>query len=100
MTKSRDYSKAIGIVWLRQEDFEAARAIFEDADKMPKTWAEWEEIATRAERQYQAEGRIPERIYLDPGTFPDWCAREGVGVNSMARMRFAAMAVRRKYGVG
>jgi hypothetical protein len=89
--------RAIGISWFREEDYPTLLRIFKDANKMPRTWKEWLEGAEKMEKQVKAQGQNTERVYIDPDTFPDWCRREGVGVDREGRHKFVATAMAAKY---
>jgi hypothetical protein len=89
--------RAIGVVWFREEDYPALLGIFEDANKMPGTWKEWLKGAEQMEKRTQTDGHITERVYIDPDTFPDWCRREGVGVNREGRHKFIVATMAAKY---
>lgn len=80
---------AIGIPWCRQEDYDAFRAIFEDRRDLPLAWNEFIQRAQHAEKFWQDQGRIVERVDIDPKIFPTWCAENGHGVNAYARTTFA-----------
>jgi len=80
---------------VRKEDYAAFLAICEDAAGFPATWEQFARLTEEAERRYEADGTIIERAYIDPETFPDWCAAHGARVNSQGRMKFAACAVRK-----
>ena len=99
MTKVSDYNaRAVGVPWCRKEDYAAFLLICEDASGLPTTWEEFVKFSQEAENSYKAEGYIVERAYINPETFPEWCRHQGMGVNSKARMRFAALVVAEKYG--
>jgi len=85
--------RVIGISWFR----EAIRAVSEDGHKMPSKWKDWLKGAEEFEQKAIQSGKIVERINIDPNTFPDWCKKNGVGVNRQGRQKFAAMAVGSKY---
>lgn len=89
--------RALGIVWFRQEDYPALLAIFKDSEKMPRTWKEWLENAERMEKRAQADGHLTERVYIDPHTFPDWCARNDTSVDRDGRNKFVAFTIAEKY---
>ena len=89
--------RAVGIPWIRKEDYAALRSIFKDGNKMPATWEKWLKRSEQSEQRLQADGYIVERVYIDPDTFPDWCAREGVTVDRQGRNKFVATTVSRKY---
>ncbi len=99
MTTIRDYHpRAAGVAWVREEDYPAFLTIMEDANGLPKTWEKFVHFCEEAERSYRADGLIVERTYIDPETFPGWCASHGHRINSKARMAFAAELVGKKYG--
>jgi hypothetical protein len=54
-------------------------------------------VSAKMEKQVKAQGQNTERVYIDPDTFPDWCRREGVGVNREGRHKFVATAMAAKY---
>jgi hypothetical protein len=89
--------RAIGIPWYRQEDWDALRALFIDAAKLPATYDKWLRKAEHAEKQFKRHGAITERVNLDPIEFSLWCVDRGTDLDAAARMNFAAEAVDRKY---
>jgi hypothetical protein len=38
------------------------------------------------------------RVYIDPTTFPDWCAAHATSPGSAGRRKFVAAAVTERYG--
>jgi hypothetical protein len=92
---------------LSRTDFSAARgrsvypallALFEDGNKMPRTWKKWLKIAEEMERGLKAYGHVVMRVYIDPKTFPDWCAAHGTSPGREGRKKFVAEAVSERYG--
>jgi len=99
MTTIRDYSpRAVGIPWVREEDYHTFLAICEDADGFPATWKQFADLSEQAERRYKAQGYIVERAYIGPDTFPDWCRSKDFRINSQARRAFAASIAAEKHG--
>ncbi len=92
------HARAVGVLWCRKEDYAAFLAICEDADRLPATWEKFAEFSQTAEDSWKAKGYIVERAYIDPETFPAWCAQRGLSIDSKARMTFAASLVSEKYG--
>ncbi len=91
----------VGLPWCREEDYDAFVAIFEDANNLPKTWKEFVKRYERAEKEFQIAGQSVKRIYINPRTFPDWCARKGYRINAKARERFAAeIAIKEQRNAG
>jgi hypothetical protein len=90
--------RVVGISWFRQQDYPALLRMFDDAHELPRVWKEWLQGAEQMEERTKAAGHAVERVYIDPDTFPDWCRREGVGVNREGRDKFVATIVASKYG--
>lgn len=92
-----DRIDAVGLAWFRQEDYAALRQIFTDGDKMPDTWEEWLKKAEKMEDQMRSRFDVVERVYIDPATFPAWCAAHGASVDRQGRHAFVAATVAEKY---
>jgi len=80
---------AVGIPWCRQKDYDAFCAIFEDRRDLPVSWYEFVQRAHEAEKLQRAQGGVAERVFIDPNTFPNWCAENGYRANANARATFA-----------
>jgi len=66
--------------------------LFDDGDKMPPSWKEWLKVAEEMEQGLKAYGHVVLRVYIDPLTFPAWCAdhstsREAPDAESSSRRR-------------
>ncbi|MBK1709823.1 hypothetical protein [Marichromatium gracile] len=91
---------ATGIAWFRPEDYDRCRQLFVDGHKLPETYEEWHQAAQRIHDKLTAEGHRIERAYIDPKTFPAWCAARGLNVDAKARMQFASWVARVEHGKG
>jgi hypothetical protein len=89
---------AVGVYWINEGDYPALLRIFDDGDKMPPSWKEWLMIAEEMERGLISYGHVVLRVHIDPDTFSDWCATEGVKSSSEGRKKFIAKAVFERYG--
>ena len=100
-TRNTPPLRVIGLTWFREEDYPALLRVFQDGDKMPRTWKEWlknaEDMEQKAKAQAAAQGAVTERVYIDPDTFPDWCARNGVQPDREGRHKFVAHSTAPKY---
>ena len=67
-------------------------------DKMPPSWKEWLKVAEEMKQGLKAYGHVVLRVYIDPATFPDWCAAHGTSPGSAGRRKFVAAAVTERYG--
>ena len=47
--------KDVGVTWLREEDYPILLEIFDDADKMPRSWNEWLKSAQQMEEWARAQ---------------------------------------------
>ena len=92
-----DRIRAIGIAWYRSaEDYNRLRAIFTDGRSLPRTFNEWLKLAEEAYNGLKKKGHTVQKAYLDPDTFPAWCAERGLNVDANARTSFANDFVARK----
>jgi hypothetical protein len=89
--------RAIGIAWMREEDYPALLRIFEDGH-MFGSWEEWSQRAETTEKQFQREGVIVLRAYLYPATFPAWCAARNIAPGREARTQFGIEFAEERYG--
>lgn len=89
---------AVGVYWIKEEDYPALLEIFADGNRMPRTWGEWLKIAEEMESGLKAYGHAVMRVHIDPNTFPDWCAAYGTSPGGEGRKRFVAAAVTERYG--
>ena len=89
---------AVGAYWIKEEDYPALRQLFDDGDMMPPSWKEWLKMAEEMEQGLKAYGHVVLRVYIDPTTFPDWCAAHATSPGSAGRRKFVAAAVTERYG--
>lgn len=83
----------VGLAWFdNQSDYDAIRAVAGTKD-MPSTYAEWVVLAERTEQREKKNGVKVVRATIKPDAFLTFCAREGLNVNSAARVRFANHSV-------
>lgn len=80
--------QVIGIAWYRPETFDRLRSIFEDGDKLPRTYEEWFAAAEKGRKSLEAGGAKVICVDIDPDKFPKWCMANGMNINSQARIRF------------
>ena len=89
---------AVGAYWIKEEDYPALLAIFDDGPRMPRTWKEWLTMAEEMEKGLKAYGHVVLRVPIDPKTFPDWCAAHDTTPGREGRKRFVADAVFERFG--
>lgn len=88
----------VGVYWIDEGDYPALLGIFDDGNKMPRTWQDWSKIAEEMERGLKAYGHVVMRVRINPDTFSDWCITQGVKSSREGRKRFTAAAVKERYG--
>ncbi len=89
---------AIGAYWIKEEDYPALLAIFDDGPRMPPAWKEWLKMAEEMEKGLKAYGHVVLRVPIDPKTFPAWCAAHGTTPGREGRKLFVADAVFERFG--
>jgi hypothetical protein len=47
---------AVGVYWIKEDDYPALLTIFDDGNKMPPTWSEWLKMAEEMGRGLKAYG--------------------------------------------
>src|SRR5580698_9178095 len=57
---------AVGVYWINEEDYPALLRIFDDGNKMPRTWREWLKIAEEMERGLLSYGHVVLRVRIVP----------------------------------
>jgi hypothetical protein len=77
------------MVWYRKEEWETLKEMFVDGDKLPVTYEDWLSRAEQMKNEVQAAGDAVIKVYIDPETFPDWCKKKGLEMNSEARSQMA-----------
>jgi hypothetical protein len=85
---------ATGMAWYRKEDYQQLLKIFVDQHLLPRSFEEWEKKAETGRKKFLADGYIVVRSYIDPNTFPAWCASKGLDINASAPTKFAAEEAR------
>jgi hypothetical protein len=87
----------VGIAWYKSEDYERLKGLFVDGDNLPTTYKEWLNSAERLVKQLARDGQAFQKVYIDPETFPAWCAARGLDVSAKARSQFSAESAAGKY---
>jgi hypothetical protein len=86
----------VGIAWYKREDYDTLLDIFTDSKKLASTYDEWLKDAERLADHLRRNGLAFQKVYIDPKTFPAWCAGKGLNIDAKARMAFAIEFAARK----
>lgn len=81
--------QATSMVWYRESDYDALLKIFVDAGKLPRSFLQWQDAAEQGRKRQLREGKVVVKAYIDPNTFPAWCAANGCNVDADGRTKFA-----------
>lgn len=77
------------MVWYKEEDWDTLKKLFVDGDRLPPSYHDWLSRAEEMKKEAQAAGDAVIKVYIDPQTFPEWCAKKGVAMDSEARSQLA-----------
>jgi hypothetical protein len=88
----------VGVYWIDEADYPALLKVFDDANTLPRKWAEWRKMAIEMETGLKAYGPPVMRVRIDPATFPIWCNAHGANTGRQGRKIFVAAAVKERYG--
>ena len=80
----------VGITWYKREDYEKLKSLFVDGRILPESYDDWLQSAEEVVNGFRAQGQAFKKVYIDPNTFPVWCASKGLEINANARSRFSA----------
>ena len=83
--------QVVGMAWYRPETFARLRAMFEDGEKLHRTYEEWLAAAETGRKSMEAKRVRVVCVDIDPDQFPKWCAANGMKLNDEARNRYASM---------
>lgn len=80
----------IGMSWYKAENFDRLRAMFEDGEKLHRTYKEWLVAAETGRRSFEAKGIRVFCVDIDPDEFPKWCKANGLKLNAEARNKYGS----------
>lgn len=81
--------RVLGMVWYRQEDFDRLKAMFSDGSKIGPTFDDWLDSAQKGYEKLTADGNVVVKAYIDPESFPQWCAEHGKELDARGRSAYA-----------
>lgn len=92
-------TKIAGMAWYKPENFARLRAMFEDGDKLHRSYPEWLAAAETGSKQLEKSGVRVVHVDIDPDHFPEWCKAQGQKLDAAARQVYAS-AVAYKVATG
>lgn len=77
------------MVWYKEEHYQQLLALFDDAELLPKTYADWLTRAEAKKTEVEAAGDQVMKVFIDPETFPEWCEKKNLSKDANARAELA-----------
>jgi len=89
-------SRVIGIGFYRREQWHLLIETAADAHILEKTYDEWLELLDSSIEKIRSYGVEPELVDVDVNELLDFCKRQGLQNNAMARSGYIAELARKK----
>ncbi|MBU1565204.1 MAG: hypothetical protein KJ630_06210 [Proteobacteria bacterium] len=77
------------MVWYKKEHYQQLLSLFDDAELLPKTYADWLTRAEEKKTEVEAAGDQVMKVYIDPETFPEWCEKKNMPKDANSRAELA-----------
>lgn len=77
------------MVWYKEEDYELLLTLFDDTELLPLTFSDWSKRAEEKKEEVEAAGDQVIKVFIDPETFPEWCASKNLPKDANSRSQLA-----------
>lgn len=77
------------MVWYKEEHYAELLGLFDDAELLPRTYADWLARAEGKKAEVEAAGDQVMKVFIDPETFPEWCAKKNMPKDANSRAELA-----------
>lgn len=77
------------MVWYKEEDYELLLTLFDDAELLPLTFSDWSKRAEEKKEEVENVGDQVIKVFIDPETFPEWCASKNLPKDANSRSQLA-----------
>ena len=77
------------MVWYKEEDYELLLTLFDDTELLPRTFSDWSKRAEEKKQEVEAAGDQVIKVFIDPETFPEWCATKNLPKDANSRSQLA-----------
>lgn len=77
------------LVWYKEEHWDTLKEMFADGHMLPPSYQEWLTRAEAMKIEIEAGGDAVIKVFIDPETFPEWCEKKGLPLDSEARSQLA-----------
>jgi hypothetical protein len=79
------------MAWYKAENFNRLRAMFEDGNKLHRTYKEWLVAAETGRNRFESQGVRVICVDIDPDQFPEWCKANRMKLNAEARNKYSSL---------
>lgn len=91
--ENKEHSKAQpmirAMVWYKEEHYQELLSLFDDAELLPTSFQDWLIRAEEKKAELEANGDQVIKVFIDPETFPEWCAQKKLAKDANARSQLA-----------
>ena len=84
------------MVWYKEEHYSRLLDLFDDAELLPKTYGDWLVRAEEKKAEVEAAGDQVMKVFIDPETFPEWCAEKNMPKDANSRAELALEVARER----
>jgi hypothetical protein len=77
------------MVWYKEEHYPELLGLFDDAHLLPRTYSDWLARAEEKKAEVEAAGDQVMKVFIDPETFPEWCAKKNMPKDANSRAELA-----------
>jgi len=77
------------LVWYKEEHYAELLTLFDDAHLLPLTYQHWLARAEEKKAEVEAGGDQVIKVFIDPETFPEWCAKRELPKDANSRSQLA-----------
>ena len=77
------------MVWYKEEHYQQLLGLFDDAQLLPPSYDQWLVRAEEKKAEVEAAGDQVIKVFIDPETFPEWCAKKNLPRDANSRAELA-----------
>jgi hypothetical protein len=77
------------MVWYKEEHYQQLLGLFDDALLLPPSYDRWLARAEEKKAEVEAAGDQVIKVFIDPETFPEWCAKKNLPKDANSRAELA-----------
>ncbi|MBF0563152.1 MAG: hypothetical protein HQL37_14330 [Alphaproteobacteria bacterium] len=86
----------VGIAWYRENDWKRIKSLFQDADQLHDTHAEWLKDTRKAIKQLEKEGCFAKPVVIVIDDLIAWCLVRGCKIDATARTEYVVHLMQTK----